>query len=78
MNPPGDFAGRLVDLAGLKGLRRGAAQISDKHANFIVNLGGATAADVLWLVDRAGTEVRAKTGVALELEIRVVGSPVAR
>jgi UDP-N-acetylmuramate dehydrogenase len=77
-NPPGDFAGRLVELAGLKGLRRGAAQISDKHGNFIVNLGGATAADVLWLVDRARTKVRANTGVALELEIRVVGSPIAR
>jgi UDP-N-acetylmuramate dehydrogenase len=74
----GDFAGRLVELAGLKGLRRGAAQISDKHGNFIVNLGGATAADVLWLIDRARTEVRANTGVALELEIRVVGSPIAR
>ena len=52
-NPPGDFAGRLVELAGLKGLRRGAAQISDRHGNFIVNLGSATAADVLWLIDRA-------------------------
>ena len=77
-NPPGDFAGRLVELAELKRLRRGGAEISGTHGNFIVNLGGATAADVLWLIDRARTEVRAKTGVALELEIQVVGSPGAR
>lgn len=77
-NPPGGFAGRLVELAGLKGLRRTGAEISDRHGNFIVNLGGATAADVIWLIDRARAEVRAKTGVALELEIRVVGSPIAR
>ncbi|MBI2903585.1 MAG: UDP-N-acetylmuramate dehydrogenase [Candidatus Methylomirabilis oxyfera] len=77
-NPLGDFAGRLVELAELKRLRRGGAEISGTHGNFIVNLGGATAADVLWLVDRARTEVRAKTGVALELEIQVVGSPGAR
>ncbi len=74
-NPPGDFAGRLVEQAGLKGLRRGGAQISEKHGNFIVNLGGASAADVLWLVERAKAEVRAKTGVILELEIQIVGSP---
>jgi UDP-N-acetylmuramate dehydrogenase len=76
-NPPRDFAGRLVEQAGLKGLRRGSAQISEKHGNFILNLGGATAADVLWLAERARAEVMAKTGVALELEIQVVGSPIA-
>ncbi|MDE2179728.1 MAG: UDP-N-acetylmuramate dehydrogenase [candidate division NC10 bacterium] len=76
-NPPDDFAGRLVEYAGLKGLRRGGAQISEKHGNFIINLGGATAADVLWLIDRARAEVMVKTGVALELEIQVVGSPIA-
>jgi len=76
-NPAGDFAGRLVEQAGLKGLRRGGAQISEKHGNFIVNLGGALAADVLWLVERAKAQVMAKTGVALELEIQIVGSPVA-
>lgn len=76
-NPPGDFAGRLVDQAGLKGLRRGGAQISEKHGNFIVNLGGATATEVLWLIERARAEVMVKTGVALELEIQVVGSPIA-
>lgn len=76
-NPPGDFAGRLVEQAGLKGLRRGGAQISEKHGNFIVNLGGATAAEVLWLIERARAEVMVKTGVTLELEIQIVGSPIA-
>ena len=76
-NPPGDFAGRLVEHAGLKGLRRGGAQISEKHGNFIVNLGGATAAEVFWLIERARAEVMVKTGVALELEIQIVGSPSA-
>lgn len=76
-NPPGDFAGRLVEHVGLKGVRRGQAQISQKHGNFIVNLGGATAADVLWLIERARTEVMAKAGVPLELEIQIVGSPIA-
>jgi UDP-N-acetylmuramate dehydrogenase len=77
-NPPGDFAGRLVDQVGLKGLRYGNAQISEKHGNFVVNLGGAAAAEVLWLIERARTEVMARTGVALELEIQIVGSPIAR
>jgi UDP-N-acetylmuramate dehydrogenase len=77
-NPPGDVAGRLIDRAGLKGMRRGGAQISHKHANFIVNLGGATATDVLWLAERARAEVMRTAGVALELEIQVVGSPDAR
>jgi len=74
-NPSGDFAGRLVEQVGLKGLLHGEAQISDRHGNFVVNLGRATAADVLWLVERAMAEVKAKMGVALELEIRIVGSP---
>ncbi len=77
-NPSGDFAGRLVEQAGLRGLLRGGAQISDRHGNFIVNLGEATADDVLCLVERAMAEVKAKTGVALELEMQVVGSPIAR
>lgn len=76
-NPPDDYAGRLVERAGLKGLRRGGAQIAEKHGNFIVNLGGATAADVCWLIERVRAEVMAKTGVALELEIQIVGSPDA-
>jgi len=76
-NPPGDFAGRLIEHVGLRGMRRGGAQISEKHGNFIVNLGGATAAEVLWLIERARTEVMVKAGVALELEIQIVGSPIA-
>ena len=76
-NPSGDFAGRLVEQAGLKGVRRGGAQISEKHGNFIVNLGGATAAEVFWLIERARAEVMVKAGVALELEIQIVGSPIA-
>ncbi|MBZ0160723.1 UDP-N-acetylmuramate dehydrogenase [Candidatus Methylomirabilis sp.] len=76
-NPPGDFAGRLMECAGLKGIRHGNAQISEKHGNFVVNLGGSTAAEVLWLIERARIEVMAKTGVALELEIQIVGSPIA-
>jgi UDP-N-acetylmuramate dehydrogenase len=72
-NPPGDFAGRLVEQAGLKGTRIGNAMISAKHANYIVNLGGARAADVLALAALARERVRSITGVDLELEIRVVG-----
>ena len=72
-NPPGDYAGRLIEGSGLKGLRRGNAQISPKHANFIVNLGGATANDVLSLIDLAREIVRQEMGIELELEIQVVG-----
>jgi UDP-N-acetylmuramate dehydrogenase len=75
VNPPGERAGRLVELAGLKGLRIGGAQISSVHANFIVNLGGATAADVLALMARAQEAVRERTGIALEPEVRIVGRP---
>jgi UDP-N-acetylmuramate dehydrogenase len=72
-NPPGDFAGRLVEAAGLRGTRIGQAMISERHGNFIVNLGGAAARDVLALADLARERVRARTGIDLELEIRVVG-----
>jgi UDP-N-acetylmuramate dehydrogenase len=72
-NPPGDFAGRLVESVGLKGTRIGNATISPKHGNYIVNLGGARAADVLALVELAQERVRAATGIRLELEIKVVG-----
>jgi len=65
-NPAGDSAGRLIDAAGLKGLRVGDAMISHEHGNFVVNLGAATAADVLELLD----EVRRRVGVPLELEWR--------
>ncbi len=72
-NPPRDYAGRLVEAAGVKGTRIGGAKISEKHGNFFVNLGDARAADVLALVALALERVRATTGVDLELEIRVVG-----
>ena len=72
-NPPADHAGRLVEKAGLKGKRIGAAEISAKHANFIVNRGGATAADILALMDLALERVQTRFGIKLEPEIRIVG-----
>lgn len=72
-NPPGNHAAQLIDAAGLKGTRRGNAQISDRHANFIINLGGAKATDVLDLVHLARERVRAQFSIDLELEVRLVG-----
>lgn len=72
-NPPGDYAGRLIEEARLKGHRVGGAKISEQHANFVVNMGGATATDVMSLIERARAEVRQQFGVALELEIELVG-----
>ncbi len=72
-NPPGDSAGRLIEAAGLKGTRIGNAQIADRHANYIVNLSGATADDVLRLTDRIQSEVQRQTGITLELEVQVIG-----
>ena len=72
-NPPRDYAGRLVEAAGVKGTRIGGAKISEKHGNFFVNLGDARAADVLALVALARERVRQTSGIDLELEIRVVG-----
>lgn len=72
-NPPGDFAGRLIEAAGLKGKRIGQAQISERHANFIVNLGGARAADVKRLMESARSAVREKFGVELLPEVRLLG-----
>jgi UDP-N-acetylmuramate dehydrogenase len=74
-NPPGDKAGRLVEAAGLKGHRVGGAQISPKHANFIVNVGHATAADVLALVEVAHDAVWSAFDVDLEREIVLLGTP---
>ncbi len=74
-NPPGDKAGRLVEAAGLKGHRVGGAQISPKHANFIVNVDHATAADVLALVQVAHDAVRRAFDVDLEREIILLGTP---
>jgi UDP-N-acetylmuramate dehydrogenase len=74
-NPPGDKAGRLIEAAGLKGRRAGGAEISTKHANFIVNVDHAKAADVLALVEVAHDAVLAGTGIDLEREIVVLGAP---
>ena len=76
-NPPGDYAGRLIEAVGLKGHRVGNATWSDVHANFIVNLGGATAADVLALIRLARTRVREQFGIALETEVRFLGEFLA-
>lgn len=72
-NPPGDFAGRLIEAAGLKGSTHGAAQISPRHANFIVNMGGASAADIVALIALARRTVRDRFGVELELEVEPRG-----
>lgn len=72
-NPPGDHAGRLIEQAGLKGAREGDAQVSEKHANFIVNLGQATARDVLTLMDRVRSTVQQRFGVRLEAEVKIWG-----
>lgn len=71
-NPPGDSAGRLIDAAGCKGWQVGAAQVSDRHANFIVNHGHATCAETLRLIDVIRARVKDRTGVSLDLEVRVV------
>lgn len=71
--PPGNYAGTLIESAGLKGLRVGGAQVSVKHANFIVNTGGATANDVLQLIEEVRQRVYEHAGVWLEPEVRVVG-----
>jgi UDP-N-acetylenolpyruvoylglucosamine reductase len=72
-NPRPTPAGRLIEAAGLKGTRVGQAMVSEMHANFIVNLGGATAADVIALMDLIRTRVRAHAGVDLEPEVRIIG-----
>jgi UDP-N-acetylmuramate dehydrogenase len=74
-NPSGMFAAKLIEQAGLKGKRVGNAQISEKHANFIVNLGDAKASDVVTLIDLARRTVHQNTGVLLELEVKLVGFP---
>lgn len=71
--PPGHFAAALIDQCGLKGLTVGGAQVSEKHAGFVVNRGGATCADVLTLVDQVRERVLRQTGVELEMEVRVLG-----
>jgi len=72
-NPPGDHAGRLIEAVGLKGRRAGNAQISEQHANWIVNLGGARASDVRALIELARAEVAARFGVTLVPEVKLMG-----
>ena len=72
-NPPGDHAARLIEAAGLKGLRVGGACVSPKHANFIVNDAGATAADLEGLIAQVQQTVEARFGIRLVPEVRVVG-----
>ncbi len=75
--PAGLFAAKLIDDCGLRGLRVGDAQVSEKHAGFIVNLGGATASDILHLIQEVTARVYAKTGVTLEPEVRILGEEQA-
>jgi UDP-N-acetylmuramate dehydrogenase len=77
-NPQGDYAGRLIEAAGLKGARVGGAVVSTKHANFIINDGGASAADIEALIEHVRKTVLGRSGVALELEVRIVGEPATR
>ncbi|HXH72039.1 MAG TPA: UDP-N-acetylmuramate dehydrogenase [Mariprofundaceae bacterium] len=72
-NPPGDYSARLVEAAGLKGFGIGGARISALHANFIVNEGSATCADVQALIKKAQDEVEAKFGIRLQPEVRMIG-----
>ena len=72
-NPANDHAGRLVEMAGLRGLRIGNAQVSPKHGNFIINLGGATAQDVRELISEVQQQVYEYSGVRLEPEVKMVG-----
>ncbi len=74
-NPEGDSAGRLIDECGLKGLREGGAVVSERHANYVVNTGGATAAQIRTLIGRVRDSVEALTGVRLELEVVTLGFP---
>jgi len=72
-NPPRDSAGRLLEAAGLKGMRIGDAEVSTKHGNFIVNRGHASAADVIGLIQKVRRMIKRKTGVRLDLELKIVG-----
>lgn len=78
VNPPGRKAWQLIDQAGCRGLRIGEAQVSEKHCNFLINLGEATAGDIEGLGEEVRRRVREKTGVQLEWEIRRIGEPAGR
>jgi len=72
-NPPGDHAARLIESAGLKGRRIGGAEVSEKHANFIINAGGASALDIERLIDFVRDTVEQVHGIRLQPEVRVIG-----
>ncbi|QSA95924.1 UDP-N-acetylmuramate dehydrogenase [Methylococcus sp. EFPC2] len=74
-NPPGDHAARLIEACGLKGFHIGGACVSEKHANFIVNLGYASADDIERLIEHVRNEVERHRGIRLETEVRIVGEP---
>ncbi len=76
-NPPGDHAARLIDSAGLKGYAIGGAVVSEKHANFIINTGTATAADIEQLIEHVRDTVAARHGVTLVPEVHIVGEAAA-
>ena len=71
--PPGDFPGRVIEAAGLKGTRVGQIEVSPVHANYLVNHGGGTARDALKLIETVRETVREKLGIELESEVRVIG-----
>ncbi len=73
-NPPGDHAARLIEAAGLKGARVGDASVSEKHANFIINHGGASGADLERLIRHVQSTVERVHGVRLEPEVRIIGA----
>ena len=73
-NPPSDFAGRVIEAAGMKGARRGGAQVSTKHANFFINQGTATATDLYRLALDVRREVEQRLGVRLDLEVELIGA----
>jgi len=75
-NPADDQAGRLIDVAGCKGMQSGGAKISEKHANFIINQGNATAWEAIQLIDQVREQVLKRTGITLELEVRIMKSSV--
>lgn len=72
-NPPGEHAAKLIETAGLKGRRLGGAEVSTKHANFIINAGDATAADIAGLIELVKTEVARSSGIQLQTEVRLLG-----
>jgi len=74
-NPPGYYAGELAEKVGAKGLSRGKAQVSSRHANFIINNGGALAGDILYLIEEIEKRVKKNSGIKLEREIEILGEP---